>query len=83
MEGLRRDVIRSALGITATGAAVGLVAALATSGLLTSLLYQVRPTDPITLFGACAVLLVVGLAAAYIPAHRATTVDPARTLREE
>lgn len=82
-ERLRRDVIRSALGITAAGAAVGLVAALATSGLLTSLLYQVRPTDPITLLGASAVLLFVGLAAAYIPAHRATTVDPARTLREE
>jgi ABC-type antimicrobial peptide transport system permease subunit len=82
-ERLRRDVIRSALGITAAGTAVGLVAALATSGLLTSLLYQVRPTDPITLLGASAVLLFVGLAAAYIPAHRATTVDPARTLREE
>jgi putative ABC transport system permease protein len=80
---LRRDILGAALGTTAAGAVVGLTAALAMSGLLASLLFEVRPTDPIALLGACGVLLVVALAAAYFPARRATTIDPARALREE
>jgi len=80
---LRRDVLGDALGITAAGAGVGIIGALATSGLLSSLLYHVRPTDPVALVGSCSVLFASALAAAYMPARRATLVDPARTLREE
>ena len=65
------------------GAVVGLAGALAASRLLTALLYEVSPTDPAALLGACALLLGVALAAVYLPARRATRIDPARALRAE
>ena len=57
--------------------------ALASSRLLTSLLFEVSPTDPMTLAGVWFLLVGVGAAAAYLPARRATKVDPARALRTE
>jgi predicted permease len=80
---LRRDVLSGALVVAAAGAAVGLGGALAGSRLLTALLFEVTPTDPATLAGACIVLLAAALLAAYVPARRATRVDPAQALRAE
>jgi putative ABC transport system permease protein len=82
-ERLRRDVLLHALAVTGIGAAVGLVAALAGSRLLATLLYQVSPTDPVALVSACGVLFAVIIAAAYFPARAATKVDPALALRAD
>lgn len=77
------SALRQALAITLIGAVVGLVGALVGSRLLTSLLFQVKPGDPVTLAGVSIVLLLVALVAAYLPAHRATRIDPATVLRAE
>ena len=80
---LRRAVLGAALGVTSVGAAVGLAAALVSSRFLTALLFQVSPTDPITLAAVCVLLVAVGCGAAYVPARRATQVDPIVALRNE
>jgi hypothetical protein len=82
-ERLRREVLGHALIVTGAGALVGLVAALLTSHVVASLLYEVSPTDPIALIAACGVLLVVVLVAAYVPARWATKIDPASALRAD
>jgi putative ABC transport system permease protein len=80
---LRREVLAQALMVTGAGALVGTVTALGTSRLMRALLFEVSPADPIALVGACVVLLVVALLAAYLPARRATAIDPATALRAE
>ena len=80
---LRREVLGEALAVCGAGVVVGVAGALAASRLLTALLYEVSPTDPAALLGACALLLGVAVAAAYLPARRATRIDPARALRAE
>jgi len=80
---VRMTVLRRAALVAGSGAAVGLAAALLASRLLTTLLFGVSPTDPLALVGACVVLLAVAAAAAYLPARRATSIDPARTLRAD
>jgi predicted lysophospholipase L1 biosynthesis ABC-type transport system permease subunit len=82
-ERLRRMVLGQALKVAGIGAAAGLAAALAGSKLLTSLLFEVSPTDPGALLGACALLLSVASIAALVPAQRATRVDPAQVMRAE
>ncbi len=83
----RRDVLamvlRRALGLTLGGLAIGLVGALASARLITHLLYQVGADDPASLVGVVAVLLLTALVAAWIPAHRASRVDPMVALRAE
>jgi predicted permease len=82
-----RDVLRlvgrQALVLVALGIAFGIVAAMSVTRSLGSLLYGVQPSDPITFFGVCVLLTIVGLAACYIPARRATRVDPMVALRYE
>jgi len=80
---VRMAVLRRAALVTGCGAAVGLAVALLGSRLLAALLFEVSPTDPLALGGACLVLLGVAAAAAYLPARRATSIDPARTLRAD
>ncbi len=65
------------------GIALGLVASLALSRLLSSFLFGIRPTDPLTFLAVASILAAVALAASYIPAHRATRVDPNTCLRHE
>ena len=82
-ERLRRDVLGNALVVAAVGAVVGLGGALVCSRLLAALLFEMSPTDPATLAGVCILLLGVALMAAYLPARRATRVDPIVALRTE
>src|SRR5262249_37317176 len=82
-ERLRRDVLVQALTVSGAGALVGLVAAFGTSRLLSAILFEVSPADPIAMAVACGVLLVVVVIAAYGPARRATKIDPANALRAD
>jgi predicted permease len=82
-ERIRTGVLTDAVTVIGIGALIGLVGALAATRLLTSLLFEVSPADPIALVGACVVLIGIGLVAAYLPARRATQVDPAQVLRAE
>ncbi|HEY2146283.1 MAG TPA: ABC transporter permease, partial [Steroidobacteraceae bacterium] len=69
-------VLRQGLGLALSGAALGLAGALIVSQLMRGLLYGVRPTDPLTFVAVTFVLMVVALAACYIPARRAMRFDP-------
>ena len=80
---LRGDVLRRALVVVVAGALLGLAAALLMARLVQSLLFDVRPNDPIALTGSCGVLLAVALLAAYLPARHASRIDPARALQAE
>ena len=80
---LRAMILRQALTVAGAGALTGLLGALAGSRLITSMLFEVTPTDPVALLGACGLLLAVALLAAYIPARRATRVDPMVALSYE
>jgi len=78
-----RMVSRQGLNLTLIGVALGLVAAFGLTRLMASILYGVSPADPLT-FGAVALFLVgVSFLATWIPAQRATRVDPVIVLREE
>lgn len=78
-----RMVINEAARLAATGAAVGLLAALALTRLLDSLLWNTGTTDPLTFAAVPLLVLLAALAAAAIPARRATAIDPAQTLRSD
>jgi putative ABC transport system permease protein len=81
--GVRNMVLKQALMVAGVGTAIGLVGALAGARVLTSQLFEIRPSDPVTLVSVAALLLLTAAAAAYIPARRATRIDPARALRSE
>jgi predicted permease len=76
-------VMKQGAGMVFIGIAAGLAIALALTRLMASLLFGVTPTDVLTYGSVTAVLLAVALAACYIPAKRATQVDPIKTLRYE
>jgi predicted permease len=80
---IRRMVLWQGLAPVAAGLAAGIAASLALGRLLASLLFGVAAGDPLTVAGVVMLLTVVAAAATYVPAHRATRVDPARALRQE
>ena len=81
------DVLRTVIGdgtkLTLIGVAIGIAGALALTRSLSSLLYGVRPTDPLTFIVVSFILTSVALLASYIPARRATRIDPMVALRYE
>ena len=76
-------VLRSGMLLVITGLIVGLVGALALTRLMTTLLFEVSPTDPITFAAVAFCVILATLLACYIPARRATKVDPLVALRYE
>jgi len=80
---IRRMVVRQGLIPLVPGVLVGIVASLGADRFVATLLYGVSPHDPVTIVGVAALLTVVGLAASYIPACRATRINPVTALRYE
>jgi ABC-type antimicrobial peptide transport system permease subunit len=76
-------VARNAAGLAGAGIVCGVAAAIALTGLLRSLLFEVSATDSASFGGAALLLLAIGTAAACVPAWRASHVDPVSTLRYE
>jgi predicted permease len=79
---VRRMVVRQGMAMAATGLTVGIAAAMAVTRLAASLLVKISPTDPAVFAGATVFLAAVALAASYLPARRATRIDPNTALRE-
>ena len=76
-------VFRQGLTLATVGIAVGILGAFALTRLLSTLLYSVTPTDPVTFTTAPAILLVVAALACWIPARRAARIDPMQALRHD
>jgi len=83
----RSDVLRAFLRdgarLTLIGITVGTAAAFALTRLMTSILFEVKPTDPVTFLGVAVLLCFIALIACYIPARRAASVEPMQALRAE
>ena len=76
-----RSIVRESLVLAIAGGTIGIVGAAASSRFARTLLYGVAPQDPVTLVTAVAVLLLVVVAASWLPARRAALIDPARAMR--
>jgi len=74
-------VLREAVVLAAVGLSAGLAAALATTRFVASFLYRVKPTDPTALALAAVILLSAALVAGYVPARKASRIDPVTALR--
>ncbi len=81
--GVARSVLLEGLKLVALGLAIGIVGSAAFSGLMTRHLFEVEPTDPITFVTVSLVLLAVAALACWLPARRATSIDPLEALRPE
>jgi ABC-type antimicrobial peptide transport system permease subunit len=76
-------VLAHGVRLTLVGVGIGLVVTFLLTRYVSSLLFNVPPYDPMTLVGVVAALIVISLCACYLPARRATLVDPIVALREE
>jgi len=81
--GVKHAIVARGLSLTGAGLVVGVVAAWAGTGIMRNLLFGVQPNDPATFVVVAALLLTVSLIAIWIPARRATRVDPMTALRAE
>lgn len=81
--GVLRMILADSLKLVVVGLAVGIAAALVLTRFLSSMLFAVHPSDPLTFIGVAVALTVVALLACSVPARRASRVDPAVALREE
>jgi predicted permease len=80
---LLRSVLREGLVLIGAGIGIGLAGSLALTRTMASLLFEVSPTDPVIFTGVSLVLIVVALIACFVPARRASRVDPITALRHE
>jgi ABC-type antimicrobial peptide transport system permease subunit len=80
---VRRMVLRQVGLMTAVGGVAGLAAAVGFGRLTQSLLFEIKGYDPVVLAGSAVVLALVALGAGFLPAHRASKLDPMRALRYE
>jgi predicted permease len=80
---VRKMFLRQGLGLTAVGLGIGLVAALALTRLMSSLLFGIKSTDVVTYAAAVGVILAAAALASYLPARRASAIDPMQTLKAE
>jgi putative ABC transport system permease protein len=78
-----RLVLRQGLLLTATGLTLGIAGALAVSRVLESLLFEIPVRDPATWVSSTAVLALAALAACYLPARKAASLEPVTALRQE
>jgi putative ABC transport system permease protein len=83
MRDVLRRILQHGLSLVLLGLALGLLASLAMTRWLKSLLFSVSATDPLTFGGVSLFLLLVALLACYLPARRAAKVDPMKALRHE
>jgi ABC-type antimicrobial peptide transport system permease subunit len=79
--GILAMVVREGIQLTAIGVITGLLGAFALTRVLAHVLFRVTPTDPVTLFGVTLLLVAVALFACYLPARRASEIDPMAALR--
>jgi ABC-type antimicrobial peptide transport system permease subunit len=81
--GVVRLIVTESLRLGAAGVGLGLAFAFVAASGMSTLLYGVEPHDPATLAGVCVILVAVAIAAALVPAQRATRVNPMQTMRSE
>jgi ABC-type antimicrobial peptide transport system permease subunit len=81
--GVLRLALREAAQVAVSGTLAGVPLALLLARRLGAMLYQVAPFDPLTLSAVLGALFLVVMAASFVPARRATLIDPARTMRTE
>ena len=81
--GVAQIILRQGTLLIGSGLVAGLLLAFASTRLIQSFLYQVRPLDAWTYIGVIAVLALIGLAAAMLPAHKAASLEPMQALREQ
>jgi len=78
-----RLIVGQGLKVVALGVAVGVIAAIALARVMTSLLFGITATDPLTYAGVALLLVLVALLACFVPAQRAAKIDPMIALRAE
>ena len=83
----RRNILRLVLGqgvtLAAIGTAIGLIASVMAVRLMSSMLYGIKPSDPAAFLGSAVLVILVAIAASWIPARRAASIDPMQALRTE
>jgi putative ABC transport system permease protein len=78
-----RQIVGRGVALVGSGIALGLIGFVVLARVLASFLYGVEAADPLALLGAATILLGAGLLAAFVPARRASRIDPALVLREQ